>query len=730
MEMTDIFKMSVIFAAQAVPAVRESPTVIASPQPGMAAGERLRGHRCAPSSRWLWTLSLAAIVLLAAGLRLNRLDLIDFRFDQAYPLQYAMDIVRGHMWGVQPHGSVAGHPAAYLYVMALPYLVMHNFMAVVVYRVMFDVMAVALCGLIGVRYFNRRVGFIASLLFAVGPWAIQFARNLWPVPQPLFTAILLIGLLEIVDRRNPWGWALSGFGLALVAGTHLAGLYVVPVVIVAFWIGRKTFKLLPALIGAVPIISVIAAFLIHDAAHQFENLRAYFLAFGGASQFSLNVMQFSLWLSGGLRLGDLTGQGFSQWINETPSWLSSIDVVQVAWLVVSVFWLAIRVFRSATQHRQGATLDAHWQNTLVVLLWLCAPILLQLRSSRPVMMQYLPVLLPAPFLLMAIAADDWLRLASRARASTVRWFTQSVILGAIGVIAFWQIATTIRFTNFVDQHDTRGGYGLPVRSALAARQQAVESLARGDVKNDLILVIRDFPTPWNEQAAILRAVMADLPYRFLNSESDGFVFRLDGTHYIFAPGAEPMLKKVLAYTRPGAVITSSIPAQPGSDMRYTYLRLTEPMDVSGFADAPKAIWENGVELLKQRIEASEKSLRVETLMRVLHTPPEGVDYHWYNHVFAGQDKIAQKDGGGVHPASWRAGDWLLQSFDIDLPEQFPPVPLHVRIGSYVYPEIKGVMTTEPGRAPADGVNLETDDMPQRDVIRVTQSPARSAMHPA
>jgi 4-amino-4-deoxy-L-arabinose transferase-like glycosyltransferase len=640
---------------------------------------------------------LASILLVAAFLRLNRLDLIDFRFDQAYPLQYAQDIVRGHLWGVQPHGSVASHPAAYLYLMALPLLVTKNFMAIVAVRVLLDVAAVALTFLIGARYFNPstgsgRVGLIAALLFAVAPWAIQFARNLWPVPQPLFSAVLLIGLLEIVQRRNPWGWAIAGWGIALTAGLHLGGAYVLPVALVAFVIGYKSFRLDPARLGLLPILLVAGAFLIHDAVHGFENLRAYTSAVGGGARFSDAVLQFTAWLSGGTGIISLTGAASDAWRGETPALQPLLDAAQVVWLAMACAWAAWRTWAK----RDAAT--------LIVLLWLVIPIGLQLVSSRPVMLQYLPVLLPVPFLLMAIAADDWLALAqqrSRVTGAVVG------VLGAlfIGALAFSQVFTTLRFTRFVETHNTAGGYGLPVHSALAARDLAANAIASGAVKGDVIVAINDFPTPWNEQAAILRSVMADVPYRFMSASGDGFVLRPDATHYIFAPGAEGMRDRIAAISKPGMVISQSVETQPGSGLRYTYVQLRESLDFDNMQVAPQATWDDSFALDRYRITRDGRTLRVETVLRVLRTPPEGADYHWFNHVFAGDDKIAQTDGQGVHPFAWRAGDLVYQSFIVELPEALPAGPLRLRVGAYTWPDVQTMKVGQPGQAPEDAVTL-------------------------
>ncbi|NJM41185.1 MAG: hypothetical protein HC853_10660, partial [Anaerolineae bacterium] len=104
----------------------------------------------------------------------------------------------------------------------------------------------------------------------------------------------------------------------------------------------------------------------------------------------------------------------------------------------------------------------------------------------------------------------------------------------------------------------------------------------------VIVVIKGFPTPWNEQAAILRSVLADVPYRFLNSESDGLVLRPDTTrniHYLFAPGTEPMLQRLLQLTRPESVQQQHFVSK-ADGTRYTVVQLSQPLGSAAFNCSP------------------------------------------------------------------------------------------------------------------------------------------------
>lgn len=645
-----------------------------------------------------WGLLVAAVTALAAVLRLYRLDLIDVRFDQAFPLQYAQDIVDGRWWPVQPHGSVAAHPAMFLYVLAVPYLVTRHFESIVVFRALLDVAAVPLTWWIGTRFANPRVGLIAALLFAVAPWTVKFARDLGVVVLPVGLGLALLGVLEAAQRRNAWGWALAGWGMALVLGAHMSGVYAVPAVAVGLWFGRRSFRWRSALIGAAPLVFVFANYLAFDASQGFSSVRAY-LAPSPESGGPADVLRLAAMIASGANLSDLTGAAFAAWSAQTPA--VHARLADVMWAMV---WLGGA--GAAVAAASGLARDPGgraWQAPLVLLLWFTLPIAALAVSGRAPVVHYLLVILPAPFLLAAGVVDAGLTAFEERLARPAGRAASAAALILLGSLAFSQAAQNVAFAQFVDTHDTTGGHGLPVRGALHARDAAVSAGARDA---GVIAVIKDFPTPWNEQAAILRGVLADVPHRFLNSDSDGFVFRPGVTHYIVAPGAEAMLDRILAFAPAGGAYTSTIDSQAGNPARYVYVRLASQAEMAGFAPAPPADFENGLRLVSARIaERRPGVLGVDTLFQVMRTPAEGVNYHWYNHVFAGADRIGQRDGSGVHPASWREGDWLLHTFDVDLQERAAAVNRRVRIGSYTYPDVKAVMATVPGRPPEGGVDI-------------------------
>jgi 4-amino-4-deoxy-L-arabinose transferase-like glycosyltransferase len=644
----------------------------------------------APRDRRIELLLFVAVIGLAAFLRLYRLDLLDLRFDEASAPQLALSIARGNWLPVAPFsGSVANHPPVYLYLLALPYLITRDFMAIATYRALLDVLAVALTWWVCRRFFNLRVALIASLLFAVAPWAVQFARDTGIVVPPLFTTLLLFGLLEALQRRNPWGWAVAGWGLALSLGSHLTAVYLVPVVLIALVIGRASLRPVPVLVGIAPLLLVGGVYLAHDAGQGFANVRAL-LGSSGEAAWSLDALNQALWSTGGAHLSDLTSGAFPIWQAQVLQALNLIDTVQMAWLVVSAAILLVLLLRRSALYSPAAI--------VLLLLWLSVPVVLQLRHSRSMQMHYFLPLYPVPFIVMALGVDSVLVSSRTAHSSpTPRAVVPAVVATLVAIIVGWQVFTTQRFAAFIQQYDTSaGGYGPPVRSALDVAQVAREAIQSGEVDDVIIVALGGDPNV-NEPATIFDVLLAEVPHRFANADA-GLILREDAAQYIFTPGTERALAALMQDAT--GIITHEVRLREGSDKRYVYAR-AEQASLAPLIERP-AQWANGVGLLGYRMTVSD-AFGLETLVRVFREVEPGANYHWYSQGYAGDQKVTEKDSGGIHPANWRAGDILLHWFDLSPPTASPD---RIRIGTYLYPQVQPIMIVDAAGNPiADGVDL-------------------------
>jgi hypothetical protein len=308
-------------------------------------------------------------------------------------------------------------------------------------------------------------------------------------------------------------------------------------------------------------------------------------------------------------------------------------------------------------------------------------------------MQYLTMLHPAPFILVGVAFD--------LTASSLKNSARRIVMGSLSValltIVGWHVWTTLRFTRYVEFNNTTGGYGLPVKSAWFAAQRARTHATQ---KAPLIIALKGFALPWNEQAAVLRAILADVPHRFYNIEDNGMIFRSDETFLLIPPDARVVLEHLRTNTI--SIETESLPIQPGRD-GYVFARGQTSLSFSSYTEA-EAEWENGLALKGYRFTHQDRLLKIEALFEVKTLPPPNADYHWFAHVFVGEEKIGARDGQGVHPNSWRIGDLVTMYFEIELNRDLPN-DAYIRIGSYTFPEVKSVMVVQHNHAPEDGLNL-------------------------
>lgn len=693
-------------------------------------------------------LAMLFVLSVGLGLRLIQLDLVDLRYDEASTLHFARGIAEGNWLRIAPFsGSVLNHPVAYLYVMSPPYLFTRDVQAALIWRVLLDVVAIGLTWGLCRRHFGAGVAFVAALLFAVAPWAVQVARKTGITVLPLGTALALWGTLELVQRRNAWGWALLGWGLTLTLGAHWTGLYLLPLTVgVMLWRWR-TARLAPMAVGFLPLIAVFGAYLTHDAEHGFVNLRALLAPSSSEARWSFDAFRTALWLSGGAHLSDLTGPAFPLWQAQQPPVLPLLDDVQIGWLIFSGGAVGLVALVSRVRQRRMTSLPAPspsgrgvWGEgaALLVLAWFAAPILLQLRHTQPIQMHYLLPTYPAGFILMALGGhvilSRWRGIQKvpgvenmRSRVAQPspptpplpmgegaggegtparRVFTAGapalrplLLVGLLAVVG-WQVFTTLRFNAFVEAHVTDpGGYGPPLRNALAVADHARRAIREGRAGEVLLAVPRDDPAV-HEPATVLDVVLADVPRRFVNAEN-GLVLREDETQYIFAPGTDRTQAALAEHARIAEDIR--LPVRRGSDRVYRYVR-TKALQLPPIQSYP-AQWAGGFGLLGYRLTDHAGELRLESYVRAFAQPPEPA-IHWFSHLYAGDARIAQHDTGGIRPSQWRAGDVLLLWFDLALPVPAPPRPYVLRFGAYTYPRIMPVPLVDPAGAPvSDAVEI-------------------------
>jgi len=386
-------------------------------------------------------LLLLAILLLAAVPRLTRLDLAEFKADEAGIARQALALVyEGRFPAAGPSSSQGpAHPPMQIYLLALPFALTRDPRFAVAVVALIHTAAVLMTFALGARFFQPRVGLIAAFLFAVNPWAIYYARKIWTQNWPLATTLFIFCLLLLLVERRPW--ALAGAGLALVAlaGTHLGGLAFLAVLVSMLALFPSRVQRRPLLAGALVFVLFASPYLYYDATHDWASLRGLFDVGSGQSQIDLEAARFAAWLSSGFHYQDLSGARHLQFLQGLPN-LRWLDVVEMALLGAGLIYLIARVIQHALGGRE------RWGGSagrdVVLLAWLLVPVALQTRHSLPVYPHYFILLYPVQHLIIALLLNDGLGwLGSRFDARLLRWITVGVMSLVISIGA-WQSKST------------------------------------------------------------------------------------------------------------------------------------------------------------------------------------------------------------------------------------------------------------------------------------------------
>lgn len=465
---------------------------------------------------WLERVAPWLVFGLAAAFRLAALDLAAFTYDEADVILRARAVAQGQIaltgamtsWGFPD-------PPLQVYLLAplarLPWPVP----ATLAFMALLNALTVLGTYAFAARFFGWRFGLLAGLLFAVNPWAIYFGRRVWDQLQPALTVLALWSTFEVVvGRRAAFGLP---FFLALAANVQarlLAAAYA-PAALLSLALGgrawRSRFSAL-GILGGLLLSLPYAAYLLTNRERIGAILAEGNRGLGGAPR--RGVFEFVWWLSAGLNLLP-TPSGLAPWLDQLgPAlWLQ-------AWLAGSLLaaGLALGVIRVA---RHGAG----WRRQALLLGWAMFPLGLVALQSSAVYLHYLVLLVPLPFLLMALPLEALAGLRTPLRRLAPLLCLAVALPQAAAWIAL-ERTLTIYDTNeaveapLADRRllaelgreqaqrlgtGERYGIEVPVRYWLAVADRARAELAARP--RDLLVVTEGTDPLADEQPAILEAVL-------------------------------------------------------------------------------------------------------------------------------------------------------------------------------------------------------------------------------
>lgn len=666
------------------------------------------GAKGTSSVRWrgLEILALAVIAVLALYLRWENLHLAEFSYDQAWSLNRAREFLRQGSFPF--HGEISSlgvpHGPVEIYLLVVPLLVSSDPLVATAFVGLLQTMAVIGTFLLCRRAFGSAlVGLVAAGLYAVNPWALHFARKLWPPSVlPLFALLLLAALyLGAVERRPRW--VVAAFGLAAaMAMTHPAGFVfalTTVLVAVACWrvLGLRTVGL-----GVLVALLVASPYLVFDAQQGFAFLRAYAGVPGSSSATTDLVslqMAAAMASEGGLRglLQPAFGAGYI-----APA-LPALDWLAAVLLLAGVLLCLRRVVLAAGGWRKGQNLP--WKPHLLLLVWFGLPVALTFRHSLPLNEAYFVGLWPGQFILMALAivgGGRWLGAAlQRLIAPSL---TTAVVAGAVVlVLGASQVAyASARSANLLSLPPAGDG-GIPLhysKQAIAEAKRlrkelgeppvfvfashgqwtALDYLARPDVPLEKVEPPKHLVVP----ADLSRGVLAVLAANDGSGEPLGFRALADASPvisaaatvgYVDLPGSAVLGPRGYQYFRFLYLSPEKATALPS--------RFTRP--------ARSLVLDNGLALVGLRYPervAAGGSLQLLALWKMPGDPQAHPwrDFVLFAHLVDREGRpLAQADWPVFqYRTLWRADDYLVCAYDLPLPREAASGLFWLDVGAYEY----------------------------------------------
>jgi hypothetical protein len=330
---------------------------------------------------------------LTLFLRLWRLDLVQFKDDQAALLRMAEDMVRLGRVPLAGMTSSIGLPLApsFEYLLTPIVAVSRDPRAASAAIAVANAAGVAGTLALGWRWFSPLAGLVAGLVYATNPWAVFYARKVWSNDVLAPTAVVLMFCLDnaIVGAQVGWGVAaLPVFALGVEFHPSFGLLAPFMVVLGVVLVRRGHMRHVLLGLGLAALTAVPYAIYIIQTQGSYLNA----LVSTGTQQIDAAGPGSVLGLIDGWRNWYVEGLD----INALLPWRlaavpGAIETVLLAIGIAAALSLVFRSRKVEDRWRVGG-----------LLLWVLLPMLLTIRHSIPLYVYYFLFVLPAAALLIGL----------------------------------------------------------------------------------------------------------------------------------------------------------------------------------------------------------------------------------------------------------------------------------------------------------------------------------------
>lgn len=616
---------------------------------------------------------LLLILVLAAYLRFINLETTWMGGDQSGLLSVAMEFVTQGKIPLAANKSSAGivNPPLVEYLYAIPLFLTHRIIAVAWFTAAANLASVALCYAFSRRFFGMRVALMATLLYAVSPWAVNFSRMIWnPTMLPLFSTSALGCLMMYFGAGQKPGWLVGAFlALAGVVQLHWASVVLLGAVGLCGLIMYRRLKVVPIVIGGILLVLTFIPYYLYERSVGFQDILALLQTGSGDAHISI---------ASALLAGDLaSAQGFAK---VGRPW-SALDTLMQASVWGGLVYLGVVVLRDLGQALRSK-LPSGRTARLILLLWTAVPIIFFLRHAHYLQHHYFLYLYPGLQIVVAIVADDGVsllwklggRLVRRAGRWTVRGASLLLPTALLIAVGYHFYLLQIRV---LSENQTACVQLRHIEEAIDRAQFLLDDTGSHD-----LIVLSEGPDADHSKLGLLRHfIEPDIRLRFIRLDS-GLTIPQGPAVYVmagFSRRAGPMLDEI-AQKRGGIALSCegwSFYTAPGMSA----------LDVSSEAIG---VWSNELRLSEYQVKGRHcpgREVKLVTFWDVGDGEYDQGQVHFFNHLMSEDGDLAsQYDGKGVHNLYWFPGDRLVNWFVIPLPPDLPLGRYDVHIGMYTWPD--------------------------------------------
>jgi 4-amino-4-deoxy-L-arabinose transferase-like glycosyltransferase len=623
---------------------------------------------------------ICGIVLLAAWLRFNHIDQAEFLWDQSEISRWGLRMAqeRRIVWiGPISSTGVGTFPMA-IWLYAIPYAFSSSPVVATGFVALLNLLAVIGCYFLTRHWFGGMAALVATLLYAVAPWAVIYSRKIWHtvLMPPIVMLYITTGWLAFVRGRR-WALVAHTLALAMLVHTHLTSLpFILLTVLWAFiFCKRIDWRLVP--ISIVIGMLTFVPYLITDAGKDWRNVRGYIALAQEPSSIRADAIHAAWAITTGYDLHHLTGLDlYQEFLATTPN---------IRWLFAAlglgaILGIALALWRTLRRARRG--LNDETAAALMAATWMAMPVLFLTRYSqaRPVAPHYFTTTLPAQFILIGWIVGQ----VGRLKGHLTR-ICQAALIILVMVLAATQAYEFVSVLRFVMTRETAfGGYGTPVAYEIQAVETAKHLGQEIGSEEVIVLSLGDEPRMY-EMPNAAHVLMYNHPHRAVDIQT-AVVFPEHPAVYWVTYEMSPGEELLATYTP--EITDARIPLREGIRSFRFYRWPGGKPDIPCLQPLPDgpATWANGARLVGYCIEGEPKpggTIHWMLVWQPTQSPTEDVYYHWFNHVLDEDGEMrGQKDGPSMRPAYWRAGDTVINWFEIPITPDSPGGQLSMRVGMY------------------------------------------------